>query len=199
MNYDKKAIETLFDTEENLRQVIEDVIYNFETEGFTFEDAMQQFFVDFEVIASELVAEKVLGVDMDHHRVRTSNAMDASWVQSFIKDTRFKEFDKYVNHLFAELQAGDYVSAHKTYEYIFKRRKLDVPGLTENALNRYLEHVYKEKWQKPAPVKFSLLGALSEKQKLHHKLQEELGAATPKANPPGATRSASGNTKPNKI
>jgi hypothetical protein len=139
---------------------------------------MAAFFNYFEIIASESVAVKVLGVDLVHHRVRTGDSMCAAEVEAYIDETYFKELDKCVKRLFAEIDAGDYATAHETYDFIRVNRKIDIPQMTKAKLNGYLEDVRKE--TKGKPFDFSSLKDLAEKMKLKDTLEKKfLASAQP--------------------
>jgi len=198
-DYHQQAIATIFWSEENLKQVIDDVIYNFEPDGLSFPDAMAKFFEGFEVVASELVAAKVLGVDLTHYYVRTGDAMCAAEVESFIDGIQFKEFDQCVNRLFDEIDANDYVSATKTYRLIYTKRKRDVPELTKVQLNEYLEEVWVALDKDPDSVDFHSLCSLADKLKQKNWMDKTLPAAAGKAGRRGNGPSAPATSKLIKI
>lgn len=201
MNYNENAIHAIFDNKKNLKQVIDDVLYNLEyDEDSEFEAVMKQFFNDFDNVASELVAEKVLGVDMSHYYIRANQPMDAELVQHTIDNVIFKDFDSYVNAMFAQINAGDYVSAYGTYKFTFHSKKVDQPELTEKSFNNYLTRVNKELGILRHPLNFRRLGQLAENQKLHDQLQADLpGTAQDAATGNAVPSQASGLKKTNKV
>jgi len=201
MNYNENAIHAIFDNKKNLKQVIDDVLSNLEyDEDSEFEDVMQQFLEDFDNVASELVAEKVLGMDMSHYYIRSNCRMNANLVQHGIDDTIFKDFDSHVNVMFAQIKAGDYVLAYETYKFTFHSKKLDQPGLTEKGFNKYLALLNKELGILRQSINFSRLGQLAENQKLHDQHQADLGVSAQDAATSNAVPSqASGRTKAIKV
>lgn len=201
MNYNENAIHAIFDNKKNLKQVIDDVLYNFEyDEDSQFEEVMDQFFEDFNNVAAELVAEKVLGMDMSHYYIRANHPMNAKLVQHTIDNVIFKDFDSYVNVMFSQINAGDYVLAYETYKFTFHSKKVDQPELTEKRFNNYLTRVNKELGILRNPLNFRRLGQLAENQKLHDQLQADLpGTAQDEATGNAAPSQASGLKKINKV
>lgn len=68
MSMNKKAIETLFDDQDNLQEIMSDTIYlTVESldEDATFEDAIEECMRRFNIIASEYVATELFGYDFE--------------------------------------------------------------------------------------------------------------------------------------
>lgn len=201
MNYNEKAIKTILGSKKNLKQVIDDVLHNLEyDEDAYFNEVMEQFLWDFNNIAAELVTVKVLGMDMSHHYVMTNQQLTCGDVQDVIDGTIFKDFDIYVNRLFDQINAGDFVLAAKTYNLTFNNKKLDEPKFTEERFNKYLDALDKELKRLHKPFDFANLGKCAENQKLHDQLQADLGVSAQDAATGNAVPSqASGRTKAIKV
>lgn len=80
---DNQATYMMFNTKKNIRQIINDVMYNLEwDEGDTFTEVMGQFLYDLENIACEKVATDVLGIDIEKYYDTHTNQMDLSDLQA---------------------------------------------------------------------------------------------------------------------
>lgn len=83
MNMNKKAIETLFDDQENLQEMMSDAICVAEEsldENATFSEAIEECMRRFDIIASEYIATKLFGYDFEtyydsHNQELTSDIL----------------------------------------------------------------------------------------------------------------------------
>lgn len=201
MKHNEKAIKTILGSKKNLKQVIDDVLYNLEyDEEAHFDEVMEQFLWDFNNIAAELIAVKVLSMDMSHYYVRNNDQLTCADVQNVIDETNFKDFDKYVNRLFDQINAGDFVLAAKTYDVTLNKKKVDEPKLTEKHFNKYLDALDTELNRLHKSFDFANLSQFAENQKLHDQLQADLAYSVQQAATGNAVPAkASGLTKAIKI
>lgn len=84
-----KAIEVLFEDEQNIHQMVLDAISLVQEdleEDATYEDAIESFKYKFDVIASEYVAAELFGVDFETYYDDHNQALTASVLQSAIDE-----------------------------------------------------------------------------------------------------------------
>lgn len=89
MNYNHKAIATLFETKKNYKSVVTDVydvMRDFIDEDMTYEEVMEQFIYEFEIIASEFLAEKLFNIGLEEHGDESGHQMDIAALQSMIDE-----------------------------------------------------------------------------------------------------------------
>jgi hypothetical protein len=141
MDYNNRAINTLCNRK-NLIHVMDDVLYGLNVDDeASFGDVMEQILADFEQLVSEMVASKVIGIDLAHYYLRSKDAMSSHDVQDMLDNMVFKAFDLCVNRLLQQIEQGDDYSAWNTYQYTLKNRRLDQPDLSAEAFNDYLQQV----------------------------------------------------------
>lgn len=89
MNYNNKAIEALFESKKNYKAVMSDAYDKMQDsieEDMTLQEAMQQFLYEFEIIASEFLAEKLFKTDLEEGGDASNHQLDIAVLQSMIDE-----------------------------------------------------------------------------------------------------------------
>lgn len=89
MNYNDKAIAALFESKKNYKSVMSgayDKMQDCLEEGMTFDEGMQQFMIEFEIVASEFLAQKIFDIDLEEYSQENNDQLNFEALQSIIDE-----------------------------------------------------------------------------------------------------------------